>query len=133
MAGIAFGNAQIALVHAMAHTIGGLFKVPHGLANSILLPHVVRFNADACADRYALVARAMGLNVSEEEAGEAVASGITKFTKKMGVPQKLREVGVPEGGLVEASDVTLTMGGTGINPKPISEAEEVLGVFKNAW
>jgi aldehyde dehydrogenase (NAD+) len=133
MAGIAFCNAQIGLVHAMAHTIGGMFKVPHGLANSILMPHCVRYNMDACGDRYALIARAMGMNVSDDEAGEAVANAITRLTKKMGVPQKLREVGVPESGLDEASDVTLTMGGMVYNPKFISDAAEVLGVFKNAW
>ena len=88
---------------------------------------------DACGDRYALIARAMGMNVSDDEAGEAVANAITRLTKKMGVPQKLREVGVPEDGLAEASDVTLTMGGMVYNPKFISDAAEVLGVFKNAW
>jgi len=53
MAGVAFSNAQIGLVHAMAHSVGALFKVPHGLANSILLPHVMLFNLECCADRYA--------------------------------------------------------------------------------
>ena len=61
MAGIAFGNAQVGLVHAMAHSVGALFKVPHGLANSILLPHVMLFNLDECPERYAMVAGAMGL------------------------------------------------------------------------
>ncbi|HNY64333.1 MAG TPA: iron-containing alcohol dehydrogenase [Deltaproteobacteria bacterium] len=136
MAGIAFNNAQIALVHAMAHTVGGMFKVPHGLANSILLPHVVRFNADCCADRYALIARAMGLEVrglSDEEASEALAQAITGFTTKMGVPQRLRDAGVPEDALAEAADVTMSMGGIVYNPKVISDPEEILGVFRQAW
>ena len=136
MGGIAFCNGQIALVHAMAHTVGGLFKVPHGLANSILLPHVVRYNMDACGDRYAVVARAMGLDmkgINDENAGEAVANAISALTRKMGVPQKLRDAGVPESGLVKASEVTMTMGGVVFNPKPISDANEVLGVYKNAW
>jgi alcohol dehydrogenase class IV len=136
MAGIAFNNAQIALVHAMAHTVGGMFKVPHGLANSILLPHVVRFNADCCADRYAVIARAMGLEVqgsSDGEASEALARAITGFTTKMGVPQRLRDAGVPESGLNEAAYVTMGMGGMIYNPKTVSDPEEILGVFRQAW
>jgi Alcohol dehydrogenase, class IV len=133
MAGIAFCNAQIAIVHAMAHTVGGMFKVPHGLANSILMPHCVRYNADVCSDRYALIARTMGMNVSDEEAGEAVASAISEFTKKMGVPQRLRDAGVPESGLAEAAEVTMGMGGIVYNPKMVSDPEEILGVFKQAW
>ncbi|MCX5848997.1 MAG: iron-containing alcohol dehydrogenase [Deltaproteobacteria bacterium] len=136
MAGVAFGNAQIGLVHAMAHAVGGLFKVPHGLANSILLPHVIRYNMDVCADRYAMIARAMDLNVkgmSDEEAANAVADAISALTKKMHVPQKLREVGVPEDGLAKASDYALSDGSIVYNPKIMSDTEEILSVYKKAW
>ncbi|MBI5550287.1 MAG: iron-containing alcohol dehydrogenase [Desulfobacterales bacterium] len=136
MAGIAFCNAQVALVHAMAHTLGGLFGVPHGLANSILLPHVVRFNMDVCGDRYVLVARAMGLDMKEidaENAGVAVAHAISAFTAKLGIPQKLSEAGVPEDGLVNASEVTLTQGPMVFNPKYVGDPQEILGIYKNAW
>jgi aldehyde dehydrogenase (NAD+) len=136
MAGVAFNNGQVALVHALAHTLGGLFKVPHGLANSILMPHCVRYNADACGDSYVQVARAMGLDmkgITEENAGEAVANGISAFTKKMGVPQRLRDVGVPESGLAQASDIALSQGPMVYNRKFMSDASEVLSVYKNAW
>lgn len=136
MAGIAFGNAQIGLVHAMAHTVGGLFKVPHGLANSVLLPHVMMYNLDECPDRYALVALGMGIDtsgMSDEEAGTAAANTIWELTKKMGVPQKLREVGVPKEGLEEASEMCLYDGSVVYNPKPVFESEEVLAVYKEAW
>lgn len=136
MAGIAFCNAQVALVHAMAHTLGGLFGMPHGMANSILLPHVVRYNLDACADRYVLVARAMGLNTEglvDDVVGASVADAISKFTQSIGVPQQLREAGVPEDGLVKASEVTLSQGPMVFNPKLVSDPEEILAVYKNAW
>ena len=136
MAGIAFNNGQVAMVHALAHTAGGMFKVPHGLANSIFLPHVVRFNMDVCGDRYTLIARSMGLDmkgINDENSGEAVANAISALTKKMGVPQKLREVGVPEEGLAKLAENTLADGAIVYNPKPVSDAEEVLGVLKNAW
>ncbi|MEW5784608.1 MAG: iron-containing alcohol dehydrogenase [Bacillota bacterium] len=136
MAGVAFGNAQVGLVHAMAHSVGALFKVPHGLANSILLPHVMLYNLEDCPDRYALVAQAMGLDtraLSDHEAGEAAAAAVWKLTKKMGVPQRLRDAGVPESGLAEAANLSLSDGAIVYNPKMIMEAEEVLKVYREAW
>lgn len=136
MAGIAFGNAQVGLVHAMAHAVGGLFKVPHGLANSILLPYAMMYNMDVSADRYAMIARTMDLDVkgmSDEAAGEAAVNAMWELTKKMGVPQKLGEVGVPEEGLEDVADLALSDGSIVYNPKPIFESEEILGVLKKAW
>lgn len=136
MAGIAFTNSQVAMVHAIAHMLGGMFKVPHGLANSILLPHVIRFNADVCGDRYSLITRAMGLDmkkITDENAGEALADAITAFTKKLGVPQKLREAGVPEKELAAAAEVAMGQAPMLVNPRTVNDASEVLGVLKNAW
>ncbi len=136
MAGIAFSNAQVGLVHAMAHCVGALYKVPHGIGNSILLPHVMMYNMDEAADRYALVAEAMGIKekgMSDEEAGGAAVDAIFEFTKKLGVPQSLREVGVEEEGLAEASEMALCDGSVVYNPKMVFEADEVLEVFKKAF
>jgi alcohol dehydrogenase class IV len=136
MAGIAFSNAQIGLVHAMAHAVGGLFKVPHGLANSIILPSVMEYNLDACADRYSLVAVGMGLDVagmSEEEAAKAAVEAVQELTAKLGLPRKLSEVGVPEDGLAEAAEMALSDGSIVYNPKPVFDPDEVLGVFKKVY
>ncbi len=136
MAGIAFSNAQVGLVHAMAHCVGALYKVPHGMANSILLPHVMRFNLEDCSDRYALVAKAMGVfekGMSDEEASDAAIEAILGFTAKMGVPQKLSEVGVPEDGLMAAAELALYDGSMVYNPRMVMEAEEVLEVYKKAF
>ncbi len=136
MAGIAFSNAQVGMVHAMAHCVGALYKVPHGMANSILLPHVMMYNMDECADRYALVARAMGVwekGMSDLEAAEAAANAVWDLTKRMGVPQRLRDVGVPEEGLKEAAEMALYDGSIVYNPKLIMEAEQVLEVYRKAW
>jgi alcohol dehydrogenase len=136
MAGIAFSNAQVGLVHAMAHTIGALCKVPHGMANSILLPHVMKYNMDECLDRYALVAEAMGVKekgMSDMEASEAAIEAVWGLTKRMGVPQRLRDVGVTEEVLPEAADLALGDGSLVYNPKMIFEADQVLEVFKNAY
>ncbi len=136
MAGVAFGNAMIGLVHAMAHSIGALAGVPHGMANSILPPHCMTYNMDVSAEQYAMVAEAMGVKergMSDEQAGEAAVQGIFELTKKMGVPQKLSEVGVKEDVLQEAAVLSLSDGSIVYNPKPVFEAEEVLGVYKNAF
>jgi len=136
MAGVAFGNAQVGLVHALAHSVGALFKVPHGLANSILLPHVMLFNLDECPDRYALVAQAAGLDIrdlNDIEAGEAAAGAVWDLTRKMGVPQKLRDAGVPEYGLEEAANLSLSDGAIVYNPKAVLDAGEILTLFRQAW
>jgi len=136
MAGIAFSNAQVGLVHAMAHSVGALFEVPHGLANSIILPHVMLFNLEECADRYALIAKSMDLDVrdlSEEEAGKAAAEAVWTLTKKIGLPQKLRDVGVPEEGLAEAAELSMSDGSIVYNPRMVIEGAEVLEVYRAAW
>ncbi|MDW7730020.1 MAG: iron-containing alcohol dehydrogenase [Bacillota bacterium] len=136
MAGIAFGNGQPGLVHAMAHPVGALFGVPHGVANAILLPHVMLFNLEECPDRYAMIAEAMGLDtrgLSELESGRKAAEAVWELTKKIRLPQKLRDVGVPENGLAAATDLSLSDGAIVYNPRMVMDAEEVLAVYKQAW
>jgi len=135
-AGFAFGNAQIGMVHALAHTVGAKYGVPHGIANGILLPHCIMYNLDECPDRYAMVAEAMGVRkdgMSDMEAGEAAANAIWELTKKLGLPQRLRDVGVPEDGLEECADAALSDGCIVYNPKTIIDSQETLGVYKKAW
>jgi alcohol dehydrogenase len=136
IAGAAFSNAQVGMVHALAHTVGAKFKVHHGLANSILLPACLRYNADICGDVYLDVLSALGVNtesIRSDEAGSAVAERIIEFTKKLGLPQRLRDVGVPEEGLKECSELALSDGAIVYNPKFISDSEEVLKVYQQAW
>ncbi len=135
-AGVAFSNAQIGLVHAAAHSAGALYNVPHGLANSILLPHCMEYNMDECADRYALVAEAMGVKekgMSDEEATHAAIEAIFALTKRIGLPQKLSEVGVEESGLEEVAELSLSDGSIVYNPKMIFEADQVMEVLKKAF
>jgi alcohol dehydrogenase len=136
MAGAAFSNAQLGMVHALAHTVGAKFKVHHGLANSILLPPCLKYNADACGDVYLDVLSTLGVNIKRirpEEAGSAVAEKIIEFTKKLGLPQRLREVGVPEEGLKECSELALSDGAIVYNPKFISDSAEVLKIYQQVW
>lgn len=136
MAGIAFDNAQVGLPHAMAHSLGGLFGTPHGVANSIVLPHAMRFNLDSCPDRYRLVAEAMGLDVcdmSDIEAARAAIEAISIFTRDLGIEGRLRDTGVPRDGLPEAAELCMSDGCIVYNPTMILESEQVLEVFAQAW
>ena len=136
MAGAAFSNAQVGIVHALAHSVGARFKVQHGLANSILLPACLRYNADACGEVYLDILSALGVNIEgiqPDQAGDVVADKIIEFTKKLGLPQRLRDVGVPEEGLKECSELALSDGAIVYNPKFISESTEVLKIYQQAW
>lgn len=136
MAGSAFSNAQVGLVHALAHSVGARFKVHHGLANSILLPPCLRFNADACGEVYLEILSALGVRtegIQPNQAGGMLADRIAEFTLKLGLPQRLREVGVPEGGLEACSELALSDGAIVYNPKFISDSTEVLKLYQEAW
>ena len=136
MAGIAFSNSQLGMVHALAHSVGAKFKVHHGLANSILLPPCIRYNADACGDAYLDILSAMGVDIrgiSPDEAGDLLADKIIEFTKRLGLPQRLRDVGVPEAELKECIELALSDAAIVYNPKDITDATEVLKVYQQTW
>ena len=136
LAGIAFGNAPVGVVHATAHVIGAKYNVPHGIANSILLPHGMKYNLDKCPERYALVAQAIGIdtsNLDDTSAGEAAIQNIFGLTKKINLPQKLRDVGVSEEGLEKCAGESLLDMSIFTNPKRISDPNEVLKILREAW
>ena len=130
MAGLAFTNALVGCVHAMAHALGGYYDVPHGIANSILLPCGIKYNLDYC-NRYALVAKAFGINIeglTKKEASRKAIDVVLKLTKDCGMPQKLREVGVKEEGLNKIAEISMYDGSMLNNPREakVEEIEELL-------
>ena len=121
---------------AIAHHVGGLYDVPHGEANAILLPHTMRFNLDASADRQKLIAEAMGVDtagMTDEEAGLAASDAVARLCRALDLPETLRDVGVPEEGLEFIAAATLHDRGLATNPKPISDAGPVMEVLRRAW
>ncbi|MGC8719049.1 MAG: iron-containing alcohol dehydrogenase [Thermodesulforhabdaceae bacterium] len=97
LAGMAFNNASLGYVHAMAHQLGGFYDLPHGVCNAILLPHVERFNLIAKVDRFVDIAVAMGENVeglSRRDAAEKALQAIEKLSRDVGIPAGLKELGV---------------------------------------
>lgn len=136
MAGTAFSNAQVGLVHAMAHTVGAHYGIHHGLANALFMPHVIRFNAEECAPCYRPVAEALGVDVrgcSDDEAAGLAADAIAELSVKVGLPTTLSEVGVPKDALEMLSDATLNDGAIVYNARAVWEAKEVLAVYEAAF
>jgi len=99
LAGMAFNNASLGHVHAMAHQLGGFYNLPHGVCNAILLPHVQRFNMIAKVDRFVDMAKAMGERVeglSARAAAEKALEAIKTLSADVGIPANLTELGVKE-------------------------------------
>jgi len=106
LAGQAFSNAPVAAVHALAYPIGGIFHVPHGLSNALVLPHVLRFNAGHAASSYAELADivAPGCQGSDEARSQALIDALEKLASQVGIATKLREVGITEADLDRLAD-----------------------------
>jgi aldehyde dehydrogenase (NAD+) len=134
MAGWAFSVAGVGLVHGMSHSLGARVGVPHGTANGILLPHVMRFNAPVAAAKLALVARALGVHGDLDDAQLALAAAdkVGSLLAATQHPTKLSEVGVKPSDLAACSELALTDGATMTNPRGVRSAAEVEALYKTA-
>ena len=134
LAGQAFANAPVAAVHALAYPIGGIFHVPHGLSNSLVLPHVLRFNAETCAEQYAELATIVVPHAegSAEARAEALAVAMQQFATITGLPRTLRQVGIAETDLnLLADDAMKQTRLLGNNPRPVTR-EDTNALYKLA-
>lgn len=134
LAGMAFNNASLGYVHAMAHQLGGLYNLPHGVCNAILLPHVERFNLIACPERFADIAEAMGENIdglSTREAADVALSAIETLSEDIGIPSGLTELGVKEEDLKLMAENAMKDACQLTNPR-IATLENVIQIYKNA-
>lgn len=126
MAGIAFGNSGVGLAHAMAHAVGALFKMSHGVAVGIFLPHVIRFNAEVAARDYKEIIKAARLE-SFENPGELLANYITNLLKKINMPTKIGELGISQEEYIGALDAlverTVNSSGFITNASPLDKDE----------
>lgn len=131
LAGMAFSNALLGIVHSMAHKTGAAFStghIPHGCANAIYLPYVIQYNSKNCMSRYADIARAIHLEGNtDEELTAALIAKINEYNAKLGIPKTLKEFGINEEEFKEkvSSIAELAVGDacTGSNPRSITPAE----------
>jgi len=134
LAGMAFNNASLGYVHAMAHQLGGFYNLPHGVCNAILLPHVCKFNLEKCPERFADIAQALGENVaglSTARMAERALEAIKKLSKDVGIPSDLTELGVKEQDLEIMAKNAMKDACAATNPRT-AELSDVINIFKEA-
>ncbi|MQC09054.1 lactaldehyde reductase [Morganella morganii] len=135
IAGMGFSNVGLGLVHGMAHPLGAFYNTPHGVANAILLPHVMRYNAEYTGEKFRDIARAMnekveGLSVSE--ARNAAVEAVISLNRDVGIPLHLRDVGVRKGDIPALAQAAFDDICTGGNPRDASIAD-IVELYHSAW
>ena len=137
IAGMGFSNVGLGIVHSMAHPLGAFYDTPHGVANALLLPYVLEYNAESAAKpKYRAIAKAMGVenteSMTEDEAVKAAIDAIRALSLSINIPQKLSEINVKEEDLQALSVAAFNDVCTGGNPRPTSP-EEILEIYKKAF
>ena len=135
IAGMGFSNVGLGIVHSMAHALGALFDTPHGLANALLLPHVLRFNGQVCPELFRNMARAFELdveNLNDEEMIEKVVHSVQNLSIKLGIPQTLREIGIPEDMLSSLANQAIQDICTSGNPREVT-VQDIYNLYRQAY
>lgn len=135
IAGMGFSNVGLGIVHSMAHSLGAYFDTPHGIANAILLPHVLKFNGKVCPELFRNMGKAFGLdmnNLDDEAAVNKVVEAVSELSRKLNIPRKLREVGIPEDKLRTLAEQAINDPCTPGNPRKVT-VEDILNIYKEAY
>ena len=136
VAGMGFSNVGLGIVHSMAHPLSAYYDTPHGIANAVLLPYVLEFNAPATGEKFREIARAMGVkgvdDMSQDEYRKAAIDAVKQLSKDVGIPEKLHMIGVKQEDLVALSQDALKDVCTGGNPRNCT-AEEILEIYRTAF
>jgi maleylacetate reductase len=139
LAGAALASVSMGLHHGLCHVLGGAAGVPHGVANSIMLPHALRFNLEATAPALAQAAVAIGAadapQAESDPAGaaEALVAYVAALIAGMGLPARLREAGLRREDLPRLGGLALQSRAVQSNPRPVTTAEQALGILEAAW
>lgn len=134
LAGLAFNNTRLGNVHAMSHPVSALFGVAHGVANSILLPHVMEFNVYAVPEKFCKIAEAMGYSTAGRplmEGAKLAIQAVKSLSADIGIPKSLRDVGVKEEAIPQMVRDAMKSGNIAVNPRKTSE-EDVRSLFLKA-
>lgn len=135
LAGMAFNNAFLGYVHAMAHQLGGQYNLPHGVCNALLLPHVEAVNASACAPRMGDVARALGVDtagLSTEVAAQSAVKAMFDLARTVGIPAKLSDLGVKREDIPMMAINAMKDGSGATNPRKLTQAE-IEAIYEAAY
>ncbi len=135
IAGMGFSNVGLGLVHGMAHPLGAYYNIPHGVANALLLPIIMKYNATSCIDKYGEIAKAMGVNtvgLSKIEAAHAAVDAVKALAVKVGIPERLRNLNVKEEDLEKLANSAFNDICTPGNPRDVI-LQDVFGLYKKAF
>lgn len=136
MTGMAFSNVGLGVVHGMAHPLSAFYNTPHGVANAVLLPYVMEFNAPYTGEKFREIARAMGVKgvdeMSQEEYRKAAIEAVKQLKKDVNIPETLKDINVKEEDLEALAEAAMADVCTGGNPRPCCK-ELVLEVYKKAF
>lgn len=136
IAGMGFSNVGLGIVHSMAHQLGAVYDTPHGVANALLLPYVMEYNAPATGEKYREVARQLGVtnvdSMTAEEYRKAAVDAVINLSKHIGIPQKLNEIGAKEEDLQKLAKMAYADVCTPGNPRD-TNIEEILEIYKKAF
>ena len=137
LAGVAFANSPVAAVHALAYPIGGIFHVPHGLSNALILAQVMRFNVSECGAEYAELAPHIFPDIDTKQGAQAICAEfiecLTDLSLRIGLPPRLRDVGIPESAIERmAKDAMIQTRLLVNNPREVSEAD-ARNIYRAAW
>lgn len=135
IAGMGFSNVGLGVVHGMAHPLGAFYDTPHGIANAVLLPYVMEYNAEYTGEKFKYIAEAMGVDttgMNQAEYRAAAVNAVKQLSKDVGIPEKLHEIGVKEEDLQALSESAFADVCTGGNPRPCT-VESILGIYKTAF
>ncbi len=132
IAGMAFSNVGLGLVHGMAHPMGSLFDVPHGVANALLLPTVMEYNMPECIDKYPRIAEAMGVDIkglTPQEASQAAVDAVRALAIRVGIPQHLSDLGIKESDIPALAEQAIADVCTPGNPRDCS-LEDIKALYR---
>lgn len=136
IAGMGFSNVGLGIVHSMAHPLGAFYDTPHGVANALLLPYVMEYNASATGEKYREIAKAMGVpavdSMSCDEYREAAVAAVRTLSQKINIPQKLHQIGVKEQDLAALAKSAFEDVCTPGNPRATSQ-DEILELYRMAY
>ena len=135
IAGMAFSNVGLGAVHGMAHPLGAIFDIPHGVANALLLPIVMEFNMPAAIEKYGEIAKAMGVykqGMTPEEAAQAAVDAVRELAVRVGIPQHLAELGIKEEDLPRLAEAAMADVCTPGNPRDVTY-DDILALYKKAY
>ena len=135
IAGMGFSNVGLGIAHSMAHSLGAFFDTPHGVANAILLPHVLKYNGQVCPELFVNMAKALNLDINgltPEESVDKVVEAVKELSSRLHIPQTLKEVGIPKEMIPQLAAQAINDVCTPGNPRDVT-IEDLISIYEEAY